>query len=124
MISLELARVARAGAMWRTTWRVRSDDERKRTLVSAHAPHVRFRSEPTAIGRPLTADLEFALDINTDGAPGPLDTNPFLILVVRDDEATWRLLYRLTVSIGDDGTPHAAVGPVTTQRAGTIKEES
>ena len=117
MISLELARVARAGAVWRTTWRVRSDDERKRTLISAHAPHVRFRSAPTAIGRPLTRDLEFALDVRTDSAPGPLDTNPFLILVVRDDDATWRLLYRLRVTIGDDGMPHAAVGPVTTLRA-------
>jgi hypothetical protein len=117
MISLELADVARAGAMWRTTWRVRSDDGRKRTLISAHAPHVRFRSEPTAIGRPLTRDLEFALDVRTDSAPGPLDTNPFLILVVRDENATWRLLYRLSVTIGGDGTPHATVGPVTAQRA-------
>jgi len=114
--ALELVGAERSGDAWRTTWRLRSDDGRERTLVSVHAPHARFRSDPLEVGRAFREEISFALAIRTETAPGPLDTNPFLIVVVRDAEATWRLLYRLSVSVGADGTPDVTVGPVTTQR--------
>ncbi len=121
-LALELRAVARAGDRWRTTWRVRSDDARERTLVSAHAPHARFRSKPTTLGVPFGAEVAFELEVEAERTPGPLDTNPFVIVVVRDGDVDWRLLYRLSVTIAPDGTPAAAVGPVTVQRAGFTRE--
>ncbi len=104
---------------WRTTWRITNLEADDVRLVAAVAPHSQFRGEA-----PLDRDVrgksttQFSLVVMIQGSPGSEIENAFLILLVLQGEARWRVLARLRVPLEEAARPRPRVEAVTVQRVG------
>ena len=108
---------------WLVTWRVTNLGPETLRLVSAHQPHSQFRTAETPLLGEIAAaaTAELTIPVSFDEPPGAVVENPFLILVVSDRHATWRVLARVRVTSGTSGEPLS--GPavtVTVNRAGDV----
>jgi hypothetical protein len=109
----------RDGDGWRTTWRVAGADPAGVRLITATAPHAKFRGE-SAIDREVRggASTQFPLVVRVDGAAGSEIENAFVILLVQRGAERWRILTRLRVRLDDEARPRPRVEAVTLQRVG------
>jgi len=109
----------REGDGWRTTWRVSNADPQPVHVVSATAPHSRFRGEtPLDLVVPRRGSATFALVVRIDGSAGGQIENAFVILLVEVGAAQWRVLARLRVRLDDSARPEPRVEAITVQRVG------
>jgi len=102
-------------------WPVTNVGDQAIRIVNAMQPHGQFRSAEMNIGRDLGvgAAIELALPVAFTASPGDLVENPFLILLLREQDSEWRLLSRVRVRAGQRGEPIADGQVVsTTQRVG------
>ena len=104
------------------SWEVRNLCSQPLTLVSAHLPHGRLRSERIDFEPELVigADEATVLDLHArcSEIPGTAFENAFLLLAVRWQEEPWLVLVRLRVHVKDEGVPQTETKLVTVQRAG------
>jgi len=108
---------------WLVTWQVTNLGPETLHLVSARQPHSQFRTDETPLLGEVAAaaTTEITLPVAFAEPPGAVVENPFLILVVSDRHATWRVLARVRVTAGPSGEPVA--GPtvtVTVNHAGNV----
>ena len=110
-------------ARWLVTWQVTNLGAETLRLVSARQPHSQFRTEETPLLGEIAAaaTTELTLPVAFAESPGAVVENPFLILVVSDRHATWRVLARVQVTAGPSGEPiSGSVVTVTVNRAGDV----
>ena len=90
-------------------WRIHNEGGKALQVKTAVQPHARFHTPEAAIGRAIDAhrDLEISLPVRFVEAPGAVVENPFLILVIADGAADWRVLVRVRVTAGARGEPSA-----------------
>lgn len=112
---------ARCGEDWRVAWRVDNLTTSDMRLLDVRFPHGRFRS-----GLRDLADVRVSPSASTDleavvachGRDGEVVENTFLISTVEWRKIRWRILVRMTVRFGADGSPAATTELVTVQRVG------
>ena len=115
-----LGTAKREDAGWRTTWRVTNLEAEAVRLVAAVAPHSLFRGE-AALERDVRgkSTTQFSLVVTIQGAPSSEIDNAFVILLVVQGEARWRVLARLRVALEEAARrPRPRVEAVTVQRVG------
>ena len=56
--------------------------------------------------------------VRIEGAAGEDIENAFVIFVVVKEKETWRVLFRVRVHLGSDGTPAPVVEAMSTHRVG------
>lgn len=107
-----------AGDLWRTRWLIGNDGDAELALTRAHAPHVRFRAEPSQLDLVLAPDQAspISLDLRVDVAGGEIE-NAFLILTLRSGGSGWRILTRVRVRM-DTGVPRPSVERIDVQEVG------
>ena len=108
---------------WLVTWQVTNLGPETLHLVSARQPHSQFHTDETPLLGEVAAAATTELTLPVDFAelPGAVVENPFLILVVSDRHATWRVLARVRVTAGPSGEPVAGSAvTVTVNRAGDV----
>ena len=87
--------------------------------LGATAPHSKFRGEiPLDLKVAAQGSATFPLVVRVTGSVGDEIENAFVILLVEADDAQWRVLSRLRVTLGKDGRPKPRVESVTVQRVG------
>jgi hypothetical protein len=99
---------------WRVT-NVGSDHVR---LVAVRAPHSRFRSSTLDLNVVVIETAAIDQTLHVEAAPGEEIENAFVIFVVVKEHETWRVLFRVRVHVGSDGTPEPAVEAMSTHRVG------
>ena len=118
---------ARCGEDWRVAWRIDNLTTSDMRFLDARFPHGRFRS-----GLRELADVRVAPSASTDleavvacqGRAGEVVENTFLISTVEWRKIRWRILVRMTVRFGGDGSPAATTELVTVQRVGFSEPRS
>ena len=118
MIAIEMQGAARAGTDWRLRWQVTNTTGDPVRLVSVQAPHGKFCAEPIDLNKVLVESAVVEQVIRVDAAPGEDVENAFLIFLVGSGDQTWRVLFRLRVHIGDDGSPAPVIEAVTSHPVG------
>ncbi len=115
--------VASGGAgAWDVAFEVRNEGDGQVELLEAWLPHGRFRAEAVplsgqaALGSGASVLLEFT--VGFDEPPGELVENGFVILRVRWQGQEWRVLTRLAVTAGSDGSPVAVTELITAHPVG------
>ena len=107
---------------WFAAWRVENRSLGPVLLLNGWLPHAQFRGEEQAFdGQGTLAPGEktsVELAVRCQEPPGTEFSNGFLIMQVTWKEEPWRVLARLRVVVGDDGTPSQEVVAVTTQPIG------
>lgn len=118
-LAIEVVDVARAGGAWRVRWRITAAGEAL-VLRGVAAPHGKFRAVEHAfdLALPPGASTEIALDVTCPEPPGSEVENAFLILTARSGDRDWRILARLRVRVGDDGTPRPVTERIDAQEVG------
>ena len=104
--------------MWRIQWRVTNLGGDHVRLVAVRAPHPRFRSEPQELNALVVESASFEHAVVVDAARGTDIENAFVIFVAVKDRETWRVLFRVRVHVGADGTPTPQVEAASTHRIG------
>ena len=118
MIALETLDVTRTGTEWRVRWNVTNTTGDPVRLVSVQAPHGKFRAEPMDLNKMLAETAVVEQVVRVDAAPGEDIENAFVIFLVGSGDQTWRVLFRLRVHIGDDGTPAPGIEAITSHPVG------
>ena len=118
MIAIGMQEVARAGTEWRLRWQVTNTSSDPVRLVSVQAPHGKFRAEPMDLNKMLVETAVVEQAVRVDAAPGEDIENAFVIFLVGSGDQTWRVLFRLRVHIGDDGTPAPGIEAITSHPVG------
>jgi len=104
---------------WRISWRVSNADPRPVHVVGATAPHSQFRGEASLdLAVPGKGSATFPLVVRIAGSPGSEIENAFMILVIEDGAAQWRVLARLRVPLDDAARPEPRVEAISVQRVG------
>lgn len=117
-LRLEAREVARVNGSWRVRWRVTNDGGEPVRLVAVRAPHSRFRADPVDLDAVVADAAAIDQTLRVEAAPGESVENAFVIFIAVVDRATWRVLFRVRVRIGPDGTPAPMVEAMTTHRVG------
>lgn len=117
-LRLEAREATQADGMWRVQWRVTNLGGDHVRLVAVRAPHPRFRSEPQELNALVVESASFEQAVVVDAAPGTDIENAFVIFVAVKDRETWRVLFRVRVQVGADGTPAPQVEAASTHRIG------
>ena len=118
MIALETLDVTRTGTEWRVRWNVTNTTGDPVRLVSVQAPHGKFHAEPMDLNKMLVETAVVEQVVRVDAAPGEDIENAFVIFLVGSGDQTWRVLFRLRVHIGDDGTPAPGIEAITSHPVG------
>jgi hypothetical protein len=118
MIAIELLDVTRAGTEWRLRWQVTNAAGDQIRLVSMQAPHGKFRAEPMDLNKVLVESAVVEQVVRVDAAAGDDIENAFVIFLVGSGDQTWRVLFRLRVHVGDDGTPAPVIEAITSHPVG------
>jgi hypothetical protein len=94
---------------WSVRWRIRNEGAATLRVKTAVQPHAQFHTAETPIGRDIAArrHLEITLPVRFVEDPGTVVENPFLILLIGDGAAEWRVLVRVRVIAGPRGEPTA-----------------
>jgi hypothetical protein len=109
----------RVGTGWRTSWRVVNEDPVAVRVIEAVAPHSQFRGEtPLDLEVRAGEAATFALVVHADGAPGSEIENAFVILLIQQGDARWRMLARVRVTLDGAARPQPRIETITTQRVG------
>lgn len=104
---------------WRTTWRVSNADPRPFHVVGATAPHSKFRGEASLdLDVAGNGSATFPLVVRIEASAGSEIENAFVILLIEDGAAQWRVLARLRVTLDDAARPEPRVEAITVQRVG------
>lgn len=110
------------------SWEIRNLSSQALTLVSAHLPHGRLRSERVEFEPELVIGPDAArvldLQAHCSETPGTGFENAFLLLGVRWKEEPWLVLVRLSVRVKGEGLPETETKLVTVQRAGFAARRS
>jgi hypothetical protein len=107
------------GDGWRTRWRVANADPRPVHVLGATAPHAKFRGEASLdLDVPGNGSATFPLVVRINGSAGGEIENAFVILLLEDGAAQWRVLARLRVPLDDSARPEPRVEAITVQRVG------
>jgi len=118
LIAIEMQDVARAGTDWRLRWAVTNTSGDPVRLVSVQAPHGKFRAAPIDLNKMLVDSAVVEQTVRVDGRPREDIENAFVIFLVASGEQTWRVLFRLRVHVGDDGSPAPVIEAVTSHPVG------
>jgi len=118
VLRLEPRDATRADGAWRVRWRVTNVGSDHVRLLAVRAPHSRFRADPTDLNALVTESVSVEQTLRIEGAPGEDIDNAFVIFVVMHDKETWRVLFRVRVHLGQDGTPAPVVEAMSTHRIG------
>ena len=110
--------MTRVDGAWRVRWRVTNGDGRPVRLLEVRAPHGRFRSEPVDLDTVVTGSAVVEHTVRVEAAPGEEIENAFLIFVLVQEDATWRVLFRIRARMAADGTPAVAVETSNAHRVG------
>jgi hypothetical protein len=113
-VSIHVVDVARSGTAWKVRWRLASEPPIR--LTHAAAPHGKFRAEDRDID--LLTPAELSLEVTSSEPPGAEIENTFLILTADVAGDTRRILARMRVRVGDDGTPRPTVERIDVQEVG------
>ncbi len=118
VLRLEAREAVRVNGSWRVRWRVTNVDSGHVRLVAVRAPHSRFRSDPEDLNVVVNDNTAVEQTLRVEAAPGEEIENAFVIFVVVKDKETWRVLFRVRVHVGADGTPAPQVEAMSTHRVG------
>lgn len=118
MLRLEPRDVIRVNGSWRVRWRVTNVGNDHVRLVAVRAPHSRFRSDPIDLNVVVVESAGIEQTLRIEAAPGEEIENAFVIFVVVKERETWRVLFRVRVHVGADGTPAPAVEAMSSHRVG------
>ena len=118
VLRLESRDAVRVNGSWRIRWRVTNIGSEHVRLVAVRAPHSRFRSEPTDLNVVVVETVLVEQTLRVEAAPGEEIENAFVIFVAVKEHETWRVLFRVRVHLGADGTPAPVVEAMSTHRVG------
>jgi hypothetical protein len=109
----------REGESWRTTWRIVNAEQDAVHVIAAIAPHSQFRGE-ASVDREIRGNgsTQVPLVVRVDGAAGSEIENAFVIVLIEQGDARWRLLARLRVPLDDQARPRPRIEAITVQRVG------
>src|SRR6266496_1092317 len=110
-VTIDVVDVVRQGSAWQVRWRIASEPPIR--LTHAAAPHGKFHADDRDLD--LATPAELALDVTSTEAPGAEIENTFLILTADVAGETRRILARMRVRVGDDGTPRPTVERIDVQ---------
>lgn len=117
-IAIEILDVTRAGTEWRLRWQVTNATGDPIRLVSVQAPHGKFSAQPMDLNKVLVESAVVEQMVRVDAAAGEDIENAFVIFRVGSGDQTRRVLFRLRVHIGDDGTPAPVIEAITSHPVG------
>ena len=117
-LQLEPRDAVRVNGSWRVRWRVTSPEGEHVRLVAVRAPHGRFRSDRVDLNVVVSDSAVVDQVLRIEAAPGEEIENAFVIFVVVKDRETWRVLFRVRVHVGEDGTPAPRVEAMSAHRVG------
>ena len=115
-LRLEAREATRVDGMWRVQWRVTNLGGDHVRLVAARAPHPSFRSDAQELNAVVVESASFEQTVTVEAQPGADIENAFVILVAVKERETWRVLFRVRVHVGADGTPAPHVEAASTHR--------
>jgi hypothetical protein len=118
ILQLEARDAVRVNGSWRVRWRVTNVGGEHVRLVAVRAPHSRFRADPVDLNVVVVESAAVEQTLRIEAAPGEEIENAFVIFVVVKEHETWRVLFRVRVLVGADGTPAPAVEAMSTHRVG------
>ncbi len=118
VLTLEARDAVRVNGSWRVRWRVTNAGTEHVRLVAVRAPHSRFRSDPVDLNVVAVESVNVDQTLRIEAAPGEEVENAFVIFVVVTEHETWRVLFRVRVRMGADGTPAPVVEAASTHRVG------
>jgi hypothetical protein len=118
VLRLEARDAIRVNGSWRVRWRVTNVGNEHVRLVAVRAPHSRFRADPTDLNLVIVETVGVEQTLRVEAAPGEEIENAFVIFVVVKEKQTWRVLFRVRVHMGADGTPAPIVEAMSTHRVG------
>lgn len=118
VLRLEAREVTRVNGSWRVRWRVTNDGTEPVRLVAVRAAHGRFRSDPMDLNVVVADTAAVDQTLRVEAAPGEELENASVIFIAVIDRDTWRVLFRIRVRMGADGTPSPTVEAMTTQPVG------
>ena len=118
VLRLESRDAIRVNGSWRVRWRVTNVGAEHVRLVAVRAPHSRFRADPIDLNIVVVDNVGVEQTLRVEAAPGEEIENAFVIFVVVKERETWRVLFRVRVHVGDDGTPAPLVEAMSTHRVG------
>jgi len=118
VLRLEARDVTRGESGWRVRWRVTNVGTDQVRLVAVRAPHGRFRSEPVDLNTVVAESATVEQTVRVEAAPGEDVENAFVIFVAVKGRETWRVLFRVRVHVGADGTPAPVVEAASAHRVG------
>ncbi len=110
-----------SGKRWTLRWKVRNAGRLPLRIVSARAPHARFRSGEQLLELPTVrprGHLDIPLAVSFAEPPGTVVENPYLILGVLCGDEPWRVLAKLRVTARRDGAPEVSVQAIAAHRVG------
>ena len=90
-------------------------------IVAVRAPHTRFFAEPVDLNVVVNEAAGIEQLLRVEAAPGDEIENAFVILVAVKDRETWRVLFRIRVHVGPDGTPAPVVEAMSAHRVGFVE---
>jgi hypothetical protein len=108
----------RVNGAWRVRWRVTNVGGDHVRLVAVRAPHSRFRADSVDLNVIVVEAAGLEQTLRVEAAPGEDIENAFVIFVVVKEPETWRVLFRVRVHVGADGTPSPAVEAMSSHRVG------
>lgn len=117
-LRLELRDVTRMNSTWHVRWRVTNDGGEHVRLAAVRAPHSRFRSDPVDLNTVVADTATVEHSVRVEAAPGEDVENAFVIFVVVHGRETWRVLFRVRIHLGADGSPTIAVESSTAHPVG------
>ena len=118
VLKLEPRDATRVNGSWRVRWRITNVGSEHVRLVAVRAPHSRFRSDPMDLNVVVADSATIDQTLRIEAAPGEEVENAFVIFVAVKEKETWRVLFRVRIHMGDDGTPEPLVEAMSTHRVG------
>ena len=118
VLRLESRDAVRVNGSWRIRWRVTNIGSEHVRLVAVRAPHSRFRADSIDLNVVVVESVGIEQTLRIEAAPGEEIENAFVIFVVVKEHETWRVLFRVRVHVGADGTPAPLVEAMSTHRVG------
>lgn len=111
----------RVDGSWRVRWRVTNVGTDHVRLVAVRSPHSRFRSDPADLNVIVAETARVDQTVRVEAAPGEEIENAFVIFVVVKEKETWRVLFRVRVHVGVDGTPAPVIEAMSSHRVGFVE---
>lgn len=96
-------------------------DERREEpvrLLAVRAPHRRFRSDPVDLNLVVAGSASVDQTVRVEAAPSETIDDANIVFVAVRQRETWRIQFRVSVTVADDGTPSAAVVGRSAERIG------